>query len=239
MKLFARTPIVVVACQPKSASTFLCGSGAKRSGGKEIFLSSARGRGEHEFDRIKVWKARRSSAPLVVSHQHICHSTGAQKLIEANSLSVVVLRRNLFDVVCSIRDHLRNEGFETPVFFCNSQLAALPDEDLEVLIARMAIPWYLKFHLSWKDTPGVCDVDFEEVKSNPNETVERIFDRFAFPVERRVQVGDFLPQQAMRFNRGETGRGKVMSKEAIGIVRTLVRSYADIASDPWLAAHLE
>lgn len=234
-----KTPIILVACQPKSASTFLCKSIAERAGGRTRFLSASRGRGEQEFARRKLWRAGWARSPLIVSQQHVRYSRSTAALIRDFDVKVAVLRRNLFDVVCSIRDHVRQEDPEMPVFYCDQGLAALPDADLELLIARMAIPWYLNFHLSWRQAEDVIDVSYDDIAADPAKVVDDVLDHANFPVGRRRSVGLLQADDSTRLNMGVSGRGREMSEAAITAVRTLVETYADHVDDPYLAAHFD
>ena len=104
--LHLERPHVLVACMPKSASTFLTGVLAELPGMRRAPLTAAYGWREQTLDVVQL---ARFDLEFYVCQQHLRYSADVGALIGEYRLTPVVLTRNIFDVVASVRDHFRNE----------------------------------------------------------------------------------------------------------------------------------
>src|SRR5579862_7683714 len=127
-RLFRPRSHVLVACMPKSGSTFLCDIIAGLPGFRQVDLSPAYGRRQQELDEACLKRVNRFD---YVSHNHVQYSDWTGALCRAYGVTPIVLVRDLFDVTVSLRDHIRNEGPVSPVFFADGPHRDLDDETLE------------------------------------------------------------------------------------------------------------
>ena len=161
--LGVRRPHVLIACMPKSASTFLADALAELPGMRRVDLSWAMGRREQTLDVVQL--ARRDLSRYVCQ-QHLRYSEDVGELIEEFRLTPVVLTRNLFDAVASVRDHLRDEGPKFPTTTLGPEHAKLSDAELEDLIADLVVPWYVSFYVSWQGV-DCLRMTYDEVRESP------------------------------------------------------------------------
>lgn len=229
--------IILLACQPKSGSTYLSHSLAQVLGGRTCSLVSGYGRREQELVELRLWKAKLKSTRFVVAQHHVWCSSTTLKLVDRYGLSVVVLRRNLFDLVASFRDHTRNEEHVGPMMYLDETMLGLTDAELEIAIARLAIPWYLNFHMSWRNYQELVHVDYEEIRKDPAGLLRRLTDRLGV-ARFHVSETDLSPGTKTRLNKGISGRGTEISAEAKQLVQEQIRFYAQFGDDPYLRSHL-
>jgi hypothetical protein len=220
-------PHILIACMPKSASTFLTRAVSGLPGIKNVSLVAGYGRREQELDTTKL--ARHSLKGYVAQH-HLRYSEATGALIRKRGISPIVLSRNLFDVVTSIRDHLRNESVEMPMAWFAPEHAAMPDDKLDEMIADHVMPWYVQFFFSWQHCPEALYARYEDVKNNPEAVVGRIASYAGVKTDMQTIQKAVASARAAapRLNKGVSGRGKQISPRAKNHILRLASRYPKI-----------
>jgi len=220
----------------KSGSTFLSDVIAALPGFRRAMLVPAYGRRGQELDETCL---QAFDADDYVAQNHVPYSDHTAELCGDYGLAPVVLVRDLLDVVVSLRDHLRQQGPVSPIFFAEREHAGLDDARLAMMLVRLALPWYLNFYLTWRNAPDALLVTYEELAAAPAATVSRIL-AFAGaavgPAEVEAAVARVEREGASRFNVGVAGRGAELPPEAVRGVLELIDYYPEAAGDPYLAS---
>ena len=237
MRRFAQAPAhILIACMAKSGSTFLSDIIAELPGFRRAMLVPAHGRRGQELDEVCLQAFDRDD---YVAQNHVPYSDHTAELCGDYGLAPVVLVRDLLDVVVSLRDHLRNEGPVSPIFFAGPHHAALDDERLAMMLVRLALPWYLNFYMTWREAPDALLIDYEDLARAPVATVSKIL-AFAGaavkPADVRAAVARVQRDRASRFNVGVAGRGAELSPEVVRAVLELTDYYPEAAGDPYMAS---
>lgn len=213
---------VFLACMPKTGSTFLKSVLLEVTGFAEGVLTYAFERTEQELYLPRLIDACRRNT---VTQQHVRATAANVDLMQRFRIRPVILVRNLFDVVVSIRDHLMIEGTERfPSLYATEHLASLdPQEQYEFLISY-AIPWYFNFFVSWYDAMREGRVDaltltYEELSQDWVPGVSRILEHVGIPrgdeeIRRALDAVWARRKGLVRFNRGVAGRGLESLNEA-------------------------
>src|SRR5262249_25059956 len=131
-------------------STFLADVIAELPGFRRATLMPAFGRREQELDETCL---RAFDRFAYVAQNHVRYSDWTGQLCADYGLTPIVLVRSLLDAVVSLRDHLRRESSVVPSLVAEPHHAAMSDAQLERMIARLALPWYLGFYMSWRRSP--------------------------------------------------------------------------------------
>ncbi|MGC2602741.1 MAG: hypothetical protein WA384_15505, partial [Rhodomicrobium sp.] len=228
--LHIKRPHLLVACMPKSASTFLTGVLAELPGMRRAPLAWSFERREQVLDEIQL---ARYDLDAYVCQQHLRYSSHVGKAIKEYGLTPVVLTRNIFDIVASIRDHTRNESSHSPMVAIGPEHAKLPDSALEELIAELAIPWFINFYVSWQNV-DCLRLDYERLRSSVAEVVREICGRAEMKVDDHAIAAAIEEAQgkAHRFNKGVSGRGKNISPKARETILSLARHYPNVDFSP-------
>jgi Sulfotransferase domain len=231
-------PHILVACMPKSGSTYLATVLSKYEGFRAVNLVPAFQRREQELCEILL--ARYNHRGSYVAQHHIRNSEWTQQLIRQFRLSPVVLVRNLADVVVSLRDHIRREALSPMAFFTESHIASV-DADLEETIVRLAIPWYLNFYASWRESSGALFVSYEDLIQNSEATIKCILEYANVPSDsigiRRAL--DSCKTTEYRMNVGITGRGKLITPNTMQALRGLINQYPQFEGDAYFKSMRE
>ena len=228
-------PHILIACMPKSGSTFLTNVIAALPGFRRAELVPDWGHREQELDEPCLRGADRFA---YVAQNHVRNSQWTADMCGQYGLTKVVLVRSLLDVVVSIKDHLRRESADWPIFFVEPQHAEFDDARLEEMIVRLALPWHLNFYMGWRGAPDALLVDYEDVVQRPVATVGRVlaFAGVAASVSDIEQAVADASGGHSRLNVGVKGRGARLAPRALRALVELLEFYPEAADDPFIRA---
>jgi hypothetical protein len=219
---------LLLACFPKSGSTFLARVLANLPGFQKISLVPDYGRREQELSLERLLLAQRTCRHFVAQH-HLRYSKETSRLIEAFSLRPILQVRNIYDAVVSIRDHIKREGTVIAQAYIPPEAPRWEDGRIECFIADMIVPWYLNFFASWTECPDCMHSTYEELAANPVAAVRRIRDELhlhANDAEVKTAVEAASAERAFtRFNVGLCGRGNQLAPAVVSRIRELASYY--------------
>lgn len=139
---------IFIASLPKTGSTFLAQALSHLTGYRYVGLAYAYERNDQNLYLPKLIDAYNFGS---VTHQHV-RATGPNiELMNMFSIKPVILVRNIFDIVVSIRDHMFNEGYAFPTFYCNERFLDLDEASQIDQIIELGLPWYFNFYVSWQE----------------------------------------------------------------------------------------
>jgi Sulfotransferase domain/Protein of unknown function (DUF1232) len=225
---------ILIACMPKSGSTYLTDVISQCPGIRRAILTPSAGRREQEIDEQLLRKLDRSS---FVAQHHVRNSDWTSEMCRSYRVTPIVLVRSLQDVVVSLRDHMRSESAVFPQFFADARHASLDDASLEQMIARLALPWYLNFYMSWRETPGALMVSYEELTAAPDQVIREILLFAGADVsleDLREAMEKVAGRDASRLNIGAAGRGSSLQPQTVRTILDLVDLYPEAADDPYI-----
>jgi Protein of unknown function (DUF1232)/Sulfotransferase domain len=227
---------ILVACMPKSGSTFLTDVIAALPGFRRAVLVPAYGRREQELDEFCLRQFDRFD---FVAQNHVHFSDWTAEMCGDYGLAPIVLVRSLLDVIVSLRDHLRNDGPVSPIYFVEPHHAALDDAQLELMIARLALPWYINFYMSWRQAPDAMMIQYEDLTAHPREVIGKVLafsGAVVTPAEVDAAIAQVRGAGASRFNVGRAGRGANLRPEVLRAVLELIEFYPEALADPYIQA---
>lgn len=235
-KFSNRRDYLFIACMPKSGSTFLSNALSELTGYRYVFLAYAYERSEQNLYLPKLIDSFSSGS---VTHLHLRATESAIELMKMFSIRPVILVRNIFDVVVSIRDHMFNEGFEFPTFYCDESFKSLDERSQYDFIIEQGIPWYFNFYVSWHEAISKKRIEglwliYEEVVSDWHKTLRILADFYG--IDKTDEEIDYALQQTaikskkkIRLNKGILGRGLTfLTKEQRDRIVSMARFY------PWI-----
>lgn len=209
---------IFIACVPKSASTFLKNVLVGLTGFKDLFAVYAAGQNEHELYLPSIVEyADRNT----VTQQHCRASEANVQMMQAFDIRPVVLVRNIFDAVASLLDFYR-QGAYFNSYFRADFLSLDQTTQIDLLIDNV-VPWYLQFVASWdlvekEKRLDIFWLSYEDFTRNKVESIEKLLEFYGFGVsaantERMIQIGE-ADLRRSRFNKGVSGRGKIILTDA-------------------------
>lgn len=235
---------LMVTCYPKCGSTYLVTLLSRLLGWPHIPLSYAYERSEQDLYLPAL--LFHDQGPLVT--QHHLRATGSNlQLIEAADIKVIVLVRDLADALVSLRDHLVNEGPHAPVCYITERFNTLRlDQQLDWLI-DLAAPWYVHFYTSWRhaEREGRTNplwLTYEDVVKDTPTTLGRVLEFVGVrhspePVARAI--AELPHDHSVRFNKGISGRGSILTPWQRARLRRLCGHDPDVDFTPLLRSIAE
>ena len=226
---------ILVACMPKSGSTFLTDIIEALPDFKRYKLSPQPTAGRQpELDQDRLEAAGRGN---FVSQEHVLYSGWTARMCEAYRLKPVVLVRSLPDAIVSFRDHFRREGGAEHLGLADGRAAGVDDAKVEAMLARFRAPWYVNFYMRWRTAPEALMISYEELIADSERTVRRVLD-FAGAsatdgaIARAIAKVRDLRQS--RFNVGVCGRGASLQPEILRELAALFDFFPEAADDPYV-----
>jgi hypothetical protein len=220
---------ILIACMPKSASTFLCAIIAQLPGMKEVVLTYGHHRREQELCPLQC--ALFHELNYVTSH-HTRYSQATQDILTQFSIFPVILVRNIHDCVVSLRDHLLSESLDIPQAYVPRNFRDLSVERQYDFIIDCMVPWYASFVASWSEYKGPCvAIAYRQLIQDFPAAVGMILKMAGFDASRadiETAMAKVNPREK-RFNVGRVGRGmENLSDHQIGRIRNQFSFYDDI-----------
>ncbi|MDR3507922.1 MAG: sulfotransferase domain-containing protein [Caulobacteraceae bacterium] len=227
---------ILIACMPKSGSTFLSDVISELPQFIRAELVPAAGRREQELDEFCLQQVDGLS---YVAQVHVRDSEWTAEMSRDYGLKTVVLVRSLLDIVVSLRDHLRRETHIWPNFHAEAHHAQMDDAALELMIARLAMPWFVNFYMGWRQRGDALMIAYESLIHDPNRTVREILAFAGEAVdssEVRTAVARVCERGQSRLNVGVAGRGASLRPKTIHTILDLLEAYPEADNDPYITA---
>lgn len=225
---------IVIACFPKSASTFLRNVVSELSGyqTKEFCLGYDRNEQNIDFPTL----IDHSFKPIV-NHMHVQATSNNIHHMHLARISPIVLVRNIFDTAVSLRDHLIKTP-RIPMAYVDRRFKELPNEMQLDMVVDMCIPWFFSFYVSWyrAQESGLLNtywMSYEELISDKLQSIKKVTNYYKINVtddEIETAVNTIeSDKKRSNINVGKRGRGKQgLNEEQRGRIIRLARYYPDV-----------
>ncbi len=230
---------LLIACIPKTGSTFMQATLAAATGydSHKLCLSYA-----DEENTLYPGYIKSIGGNNKIAQEHVRASAHNLAVIQAMDAAVVVLVRNIFDSLVSMRDMLVGYGGGSVVALFQDNLRELDNENqMDAIMNKWAL-WQIEFFVSWVRAMRAERVKarlmtYEELMIDKAAAIEDVCCWFGHDVEAEkareaVELinGDAI---ASRLNVGVSGRGlEHMNARQIDWVQSLTRFYPDVNFGP-------
>lgn len=228
--LFPNKPHIFIACLPKSGSTYIASLLDSHAKLKRVRLTDSFDSYAQELSEIRLM---RYICTNYLSQHHVCNSVWTQSMISRYNLTTIVLVRDFFDIVISIRDHVRQDTFP---FDFPQRHQKYNDSQLEELIATLIGPWLIRFYAGWKQDKNALFLNYQDIVTNPCLAIESILDRANIQSD-KATIEKAIKQASLkksRFNKGIKGRGKNMAPKAKAILFAIISQYPELSDDAFI-----
>lgn len=218
---------ILIACVPKSGSTFLKNVLLSLSGYRDALMSYTAAQFEQDLYLPTVLHVARSDT---VTQQHIQATDANVQLMQAVEIRPIVLVRNIFDAVISLLDFY-DGGASSNSFFREDYKALDEETRLDLLIDNL-VPWYFQFVASWSlvEKQGRLDIfwlSYEELINDKPGSISNVLKFYGLGaplrgIEQRIREIE-SEKRRTRFNKGVAGRGDERLSQS---QKDRIRSYA-------------
>ena len=230
---------VLIACMPKTGSTFISNVLVELMDGYRAHLCESTNQKDQDLYLPKILV---NLNELVIAQHHLKANEANLDLIRAFGIKTVVLTRNIFDTIPSNLDHMLKEPDGGPCCFVSDDFVNWDtSKQVDFLIDTM-VPWYMHFYVSWQAATAnrsvpLLWITYEELKHDPIKLFVRVLNHLGFPKsEDQVQaavdkVG--ADREASRINVGKSGRGEsVLSEEQRDRIVRMAKYYDNVDFTP-------
>lgn len=224
---------LIIACFPKSGSTYLFEALSQLTGYMKAPLVFEYGQNEQDLYLPNLLQIYTKNT---ISHQHIRATATNIRLMREFNIQPIILVRSIFDVVASYYDHLHKESIQVPTCFFDKNFFSLDSESKYSQIVDMVLPWYFSFYASWHSPETINDIrplylSYESMFTDPLNSLKQCLEYAnlqcseSFISETLMQMG----KKHTRFNIGKQGRGQEILSQ-----RNLDKIYNYKIYYPWI-----
>ena len=209
-RCFSRNPKakILLASFPKSGSTYITSVIKRHKKFVGVSLVPAHGQREQELDIRYLSKYKYRS---FIARHHIRYSDYLGHLLKDHEVKPIVLVRNIYDCIVSIKDHIRTEGGVCPMAAFHVDHARLTDQRLYEIITDLMVPWYINFYVGWKTSPiNPLILTYDSMVNNPRSFFSTIFNKVGITIN-SDELSSYMAMatsENKRFNVGVSGRGQ-------------------------------
>ncbi len=204
-------PKALVACMPKSGSTYAAQLLSQCLGLPWTFTFEAAHQNEQELSESRMEEIAQEKAVIQ------CHTRATEPnihLLQAYGVNPIVQTRNIFDALWSMTDFIAG-GFRENLFYIDCP-CDWPRERILELVIRKYSYWYIEFYASWviAEREGRLPIywlAYEKLVEAPQQTVEGIAAHCGLPLLGQ-NIGEAVRalrgSGVVRKNKGVAGRGQ-------------------------------
>lgn len=238
---------VILACMPKSGSTFLSTLISQFPGMRREHLVPGYKRREQEIClkaldnaiyNLKYQKFLRSKkiidtpdAPRgFISQMHLRHTETTQQIAEEYDIKMIVLVRNIFDAMVSLADHIRDSSYNFGMAYADEDHATWDDERLHRFLVDMAAPWYMSFFVAWTKAGVAPILHYEDLSQDPGNVLRQAAEHIGLPAHKQA-IQDVLSKATgmeTRKNKAVAGRGDAIPEEARAQIHRMASYYKGV-----------
>ena len=205
----AGVPLYLIASAPKSGSTYAARVLSNYLGTAPFFAGKIPDRASQDLSSIWIEEQRPRGNQVI--HQHVCYHQATKCYLDHYKITPLVLVRNIYDTVMSIKDHLKQEGNGNwPGVYIDKEMISRADDEQLEMICSLIVPWYLTFFSGWIQT-GVPVISYNDVINRP----EVILSSLDIPIDHDKLSGvlENINPSSIRLNQGKIGRGAFLSQK--------------------------
>ena len=208
---------LLIACFPKSGSTFLKEVLVQATGFPEQHLAFANGQNDTGLYLPDMLNSARDDN---VTQIHLRATNSNLNMLQGFSIRPVILVRNIYDVLLSFKEF--HDQISNQISFFDRYDSLDEDQRLDLIVDDRA-SWYIGFFAGWQRAVRAGQIDalwltYENLMENKVDKVSEVL-RF-YGVERsREAISGVIDQvngnkAATRFNKGVSGRGRAQFSDA-------------------------
>lgn len=229
---------ILVAAPHNSGTTFLSALLANYIKPDIPYLHLADGYdgSDHTISALKLIQAKKADKSYIAP-LHVRASPFVADSINRFDLTPVVMTRNIFDCIVSLKERVYKYKHKTSqssaLVFCQTTEAhtRMSEIQLENYLITYAVPWYISFYVSWKRSE-ICKnyVTYEDLIDNTEKVLGDVLKKIDIDpnIEKIRESIMETKKTSTRLNVGKKGRGEILSIGYRGKIAEMMSHYPDI-----------
>ncbi|GAB4164369.1 MAG: hypothetical protein Tsb0033_25670 [Winogradskyella sp.] len=224
---------ILIACLPKSGSTFLSDALVNATNFEFVQFQPIRGTNEHNIDPDIFLSSLNKNT---VSQLHIKPNDSNNRFFLKYNVKVVFLIRRISDSIRSFHKHILEESDK---WFMFTSVPNFKEWDIKKqydFLIDLVVPWYINFITSWKmeiqkGDIDILEVDYDEFNADNKGTIEKILNfyrlgEFNKNISRALDTS-YKKGKALRLNKKTVDVEYEFSSEQLSKISSLASYYRD------------
>lgn len=218
---------ILVTALPKSGSSWLSEIFCQLPNQTRVSLVPGFERRENElaFEKLLALHGMNYTA-----QHHVKFSSTTAAYLNIFSIKPVVLMRNLFDCIPSIKDWLvicDEENRRGPIACIPKEYFRWSDSEKFDFIIDMFMPWYFFFFASWQECSDCVWVKYEDLLEDPGAMLTRLSGELGLglskdAIESAMKKAASMPTKK---NLAQIGRGEILTRAQKDRIRKFASYY--------------
>jgi hypothetical protein len=225
---------IFLAALPKSAGTYISKSLSGYSGYPYLHLSDIKGACEFDIYRPRCIDTYEKN---IIVHQHTLATPGNVDYLIEYGFKVVIITRNIFDVIISFKEHLEIESTYWPFFSIPDNYLNYNDKEKYDFIIRFVLPWMVHFYVTWFRCVYMDRrieakwIYYSDYFKSEDESFKELLNYAGLPSlnqHRSIKYNDSLNEKH-RYNVGKSYRGsRMLTEDHVSQIEHATRYYSDV-----------
>lgn len=225
---------VLLACLPKSGSTFIAKTIVNITGYDFVQFQPYRATNEHNILPGVFYSNLNKNT---VTQLHIKPSILNKKLLQEHDIKVVYLTRNILDSLRSIHHHILNENDQWFMFTAVEDYQNWHTERQFDFLIDLVLPWYVNFISSWqyeieKGSLNILEVSYEDFKTNNIKVISKILKFYGLDYDNNaIKKGideSYNNKLKLRFTKPETKINYCFTPKQMTTIERIVGYYPNV-----------
>jgi hypothetical protein len=214
---------IFITCSPKSGSTYLLQLLSKILDYEiEIFIPAFDRTEQNVFEAAIIKNRKRNT----VTHQHTKCTKHNLKILDKYSIKPIVLTRDIYQSVISMRNHMLNEpenSWWSMAYVDENFYSLSPMKQLDFVI-DLIVPWYINFYVSWfehSQTNNILWITYSSLLKDKINTIKKILEYYDI----EAFVDDEVLKNAENLIEGKTRKTRKNNIELSQTQKVKIDSY--------------
>jgi hypothetical protein len=232
----------LLACMPKSGSTHLSFCFAAQPNFRIAVWVPGFGHREQEIEISRIYKIK-YCRHHTIAQTHVRYSEPTLEQLNHSPFSIIILHRNIYDVIASLYDHMHKESIVFHMAFVPKDFFDLSEENQLIFITDLCVPWYFNFYCGWQfftQSPNemkkyswlksTFTIHYEDLIGNEPAVVSQILKGAGLDISPESVQGNIekyfgSQRPRTRFNKGVSRRGEMLI-DKFPVIKEKVESFA-------------
>jgi len=222
---------ILIACLPKSGSTFIAKTLCEITGFKFVQFQPVRATNDHNIDSAVFYN---NLSINTVTQLHLKPNLLNRKLLIENRIKVIFLYRGILDSLRSFNNHILSENDQWFMFTATNNYEEWAEEKQFDFLIDMVLPWYINFITSWRielelKEIDILEIDYDDFNHDNENTLRKVLKFYGLNYsDEIIQKGlnfSFTKKTQLRYNKDLIKKKYTFNDKQLKRIKNMISYY--------------